>query len=105
MNLRRRILGTGDYGGAIAQLVGTAVDAGLSVYSKSVDAKASKYQAEINQKTLSLAADRQKAEARQLLALEAARAAQASPKIVNVNTTNFTLVAAVAAVAAVLLLK
>lgn len=95
MNLRRRILGMGDASGGIVALVGMAVDSGLAVYGKQIESQASKYQADLDQRALQLAVDRQKAEARQLLAASAAAANAQAPATIYEDKTNFAIVAAI----------
>lgn len=104
MNLRRRILGMGNAAGGVVALVGMALDTGLAVYGKQIDAKASKYQADLDQRALQLAVDRQKAEARQLLAASAAAANAQAPATIYEDKTNFAIVAAIG-LAAFLLVK
>lgn len=85
----------GDASGGIVALVGMAVDSGLAVYGKQIESQASKYQADLDQRALQLAVDRQKAEARQLLAASAAAANAQAPATIYEDKTNFAIVAAI----------
>lgn len=104
MNLRRAILGTGNAAGGAVALVGMVLDTGLAMYGKQIESQASKYQADLDQRALQLAVDRQKAEARQLLAASAAAANAQAPATIYEDKTNFAIVAAIG-LAAFLLIK